>query len=140
MGDFVGGMIKYLRAHPVPRVTIAGGIAKMTKLAQGRLDLHSRRGEVDLDDLAARIAAAGGGAELVARIAAANSALHAFQLAESRGFDLAGLVAEAAWRVAAREFASCDTALEIILVSDGRIVAATGSRRSFAPAFGRPRG
>jgi cobalt-precorrin-5B (C1)-methyltransferase len=27
MGDFVGGMIKYLRTHPVPRVTIAAGIA-----------------------------------------------------------------------------------------------------------------
>src|ERR1700723_406249 len=44
MGDFVGGMLKYLRRHPVPRVTIAGGVAKMTKLAQGLTDLHSRRG------------------------------------------------------------------------------------------------
>ena len=45
MGDFVGGMLKYLRRHPVPRVTIAGGVAKMTKLAQGLTDLHSKRGE-----------------------------------------------------------------------------------------------
>ena len=52
MGDFVGGMLKYLRAHPVPRVTIAGGVGKMTKLAQGLLDLHSRRGSVDLGVLA----------------------------------------------------------------------------------------
>ena len=52
MGDFVGGMLKYLRRHPVPRVTIAGGVAKMTKLAQGLLDLHSKRGEVDLAMLA----------------------------------------------------------------------------------------
>ena len=44
MGDFVGGTLKYLRTHPVPRVTIAGGIAKITKLAQGMLDLHSARG------------------------------------------------------------------------------------------------
>ena len=44
MGDFVGGMLRYLRRRPVPRVTIAGGVAKMTKLAQGRLDLHSKRG------------------------------------------------------------------------------------------------
>ena len=44
MGDFVGGMLKYLRAHPVARVTLAGGVAKMTKLAQGMLDLHSKRG------------------------------------------------------------------------------------------------
>ena len=49
MGDFVGGMLKYLRRHPVPWVTVAGGMAKMTKLGQGLLDLHSRRGEVDLD-------------------------------------------------------------------------------------------
>src|SRR6202453_2794189 len=48
MGDFVGGMLKYLRRHPVPRVTIAGGVAKMTKLAQGLTDLHSKRGAVDL--------------------------------------------------------------------------------------------
>ena len=26
MGDFAGGMLKYLRDHPVPRVTVAGGI------------------------------------------------------------------------------------------------------------------
>ncbi len=25
MGDFVGGMLKYLRKHPVPKVTVAGG-------------------------------------------------------------------------------------------------------------------
>src|SRR5271155_2923982 len=48
MGDFVGGMLKYLRKHPVPRVTIAGGVAKMTKLAQGLTDLHSKRGTADL--------------------------------------------------------------------------------------------
>src|SRR5690606_35483592 len=52
MGDFVGGLLKYLRSHPVPRVTIAGGPGKMTKLAQGLLDLHSKRGSVDLPVLA----------------------------------------------------------------------------------------
>ena len=35
MGDFAGGMLKYLRRNPVPRVTIAGGFGKLTKLAQG---------------------------------------------------------------------------------------------------------
>ena len=64
MGDFVGGMLKYLRRHPVPRVTIAGGVAKMTKLAQGLLDLHSKRGEVDLAELAKFAAADGGDARL----------------------------------------------------------------------------
>ena len=47
MGDFVGGMLKYLRRHPMPEVVIAGGLAKLTKLAQGALDLHSKRSQVD---------------------------------------------------------------------------------------------
>ncbi|HLJ71103.1 MAG TPA: cobalt-precorrin-5B (C(1))-methyltransferase, partial [Roseiarcus sp.] len=77
MGDFVGGFLKYLRKHPVETVTIAGGFAKMTKLGQGLLDLHSRRGEVDLDWLAALAASAGLGEELAARIRAANTAMEA---------------------------------------------------------------
>ena len=47
MGDFVGGMLKYAKRHPVPRITIAGGFAKMTKLGQGparsSLRLRQRR-------------------------------------------------------------------------------------------------
>ncbi len=53
MGDFAGGMLKYLARHPVDRVTIGGGIGKITKLAQGARDLHSRRSQVDFDLLAA---------------------------------------------------------------------------------------
>lgn len=52
MGDFVGGMLKYLARHPVPRVTVGGGIGKLTKLAQGARDLHSGRSQVDFDRLA----------------------------------------------------------------------------------------
>ena len=52
MGDFVGGLVKYLRHHPVARLTIGGGIAKMTKLAQGARDLHSARRQVDFRALA----------------------------------------------------------------------------------------
>ena len=48
MGDFAGGMLKYLARHPVPRVTVGGGIGKMAKLAQGAMDLHSKRSQVDL--------------------------------------------------------------------------------------------
>ena len=88
MGDFAGGFLKHLRAHPVARVTIAGGPAKMTKLAEGMLDLHSKRGAVDLEALAARVSAAGGPPSLTQAIAAANSGLHAFELAEAARFDL----------------------------------------------------
>ena len=35
MGDFVGGTLKYLRRHPIARVTLAGGFGKLAKLAGG---------------------------------------------------------------------------------------------------------
>jgi cobalt-precorrin-5B (C1)-methyltransferase len=52
MGDFVGGLLKYLKRNPVARVTIAGGFAKLVKLAQGAMDLHSGRSQVDFEMLA----------------------------------------------------------------------------------------
>jgi cobalt-precorrin-5B (C1)-methyltransferase len=55
MGDFAGGVLKYLRLHPVPRVTIGGGFGKMVKLAQGAMDLHSGRSQVDFEWLAQRV-------------------------------------------------------------------------------------
>ena len=55
MGDFAGGVLKYLHSHPVPRVTIGGGFGKMVKLAQGHMDLHSGRGQVDFIWLSQRV-------------------------------------------------------------------------------------
>ncbi|MDF1854328.1 cobalt-precorrin-5B (C(1))-methyltransferase [Pseudooceanicola sp.] len=56
MGDFAGGMLKYLAAHPVARVTLGGGLGKLTKFAQGAVDLHSGRSQVDFAALAERFA------------------------------------------------------------------------------------
>jgi cobalt-precorrin-5B (C1)-methyltransferase len=128
MGDFVGGMLKYLRRHPVPRVTVAGGMAKMTKLGQGLLDLHSRRGEVDLGWLGALAETAGGGPELSGRIAASNTALEAFGHADSAGIDLAGAVAESAWRTAAQALDS-GALLEIVIFDrSGQLLGRSGWR------------
>jgi cobalt-precorrin-5B (C1)-methyltransferase len=127
MGDFVGGMLKYARAHPVARITIAGGVAKMTKLAQGLLDLHSKRGEVDLVALAGLAATAGGSAALRARIVAANTAAEAFGHAQADGIGLGDAVAEAAQAVAARVVAGSGTALDTVLFDrDGKLVGGAG--------------
>jgi cobalt-precorrin-5B (C1)-methyltransferase len=115
MGDFVGGMLKYLRRHPVPRVTIAGGIAKMTKLAQGLTDLHSKRGAVDLAELANVAAGAGGSAALCERMIVANTTAEAFALAQAEGIALGDLVAQAAQETAAGLVAGCDIAVEIVV-------------------------
>ncbi|HEY2133249.1 MAG TPA: cobalt-precorrin-5B (C(1))-methyltransferase [Acetobacteraceae bacterium] len=126
MGDFVGGMLKYLRTHPIPRVTVAGGVAKITKLAQGRLDLHSKRGAVDmaaLADLAEQHP------ELAARIRTANTAAEAFSLAA--GTSLGDAIAARAWQVAAAALDNPQTALEVVMFDrEARIL----GRAPFAPS------
>ena len=123
MGDFAGGMLKYLRRHPVQRVTVAGGVAKMTKLAQGRLDLHSKRGEADLAALAALLPVDIG-------IAGANTVAEAFVLAETAGHPLGNIIAARAWAVAAKALQGAPTALEICVFDrGGRLV----GRADFAP-------
>lgn len=130
MGDFVGGMLKYLRRHPVPKVTIGGGFAKMTKLGQGLLDLHSRRGKVDATWLAERVRAAGGDAELVARLGAIEPASEILHHAAAAGLDIANLVAEAAWGTAAKALAGSGATLEIVVVDRmGDILARTPFRK-----------
>jgi cobalt-precorrin-5B (C1)-methyltransferase len=123
MGDFVGGMLNYLRHHPVARVTIAGGVAKMAKLAQGLLDLHSKRGEVDLAALARRAEAAGGSADLCERILAANTAAEAFAHAAADGIALGDAVAEAAHETAARVVEDWGIAVDTVVFDrDGKLV------------------
>lgn len=83
MGDFAGGLLKYLRRHPVPRFTLGGGFGKLAKFAQGAQDLHSGRSQVDMGRLAewagmpavaseptAMAALTRGGPALAARVAA----------------------------------------------------------------------
>lgn len=88
MGDFAGGVLKYLRVHPVARVTIGGGFGKMVKLAQGAMDLHSGRSQVDFVWLAERVSP-----ELRERVLGANTALEVLEFA---GDGLAQRVAEEA--------------------------------------------
>jgi cobalt-precorrin-5B (C1)-methyltransferase len=123
MGDFVGGMLKYLRRHPVPRVTIAGGVGKMTKLAQGLLDLHSKRGTVDLAMLAALAQAGGGSAALQEKIIAANTAAEAFAHAAAERIALGDAVARSAQQTAMRVVEKSAIAVEIVLFDrDGALV------------------
>lgn len=123
MGDFVGGMLKYLRRHPVARVTIAGGVGKITKLAQGLLDLHSRRGAVDLPALAVIAREAGGDEGLVTAIAGANNAAEAFTLAGTDGIALADAVARKAQAIAMGVVEGAGIDVELLVYDrQGRLV------------------
>ncbi len=124
MGDFVGGMLKYLRAHPLPRITIAGGFAKMTKFAQGRLDLHSGRSQVDFDWLAARLQNAGGDADICAAARRANTALEVLEAARAQNLDIAGTVASHALGVAQKTLRSDAIKPDIVVIDrQGTVIA-----------------
>jgi cobalt-precorrin-5B (C1)-methyltransferase len=115
MGDFVGGMLKYIRDHPVPRVTVAGGVAKMTKLAQGLLDVHSKRGMADLDALALVAAEAGASPDLARRIRSSNTVAEAFAAAAAEGVPVGDAIAAAAWTTAAAVLEGTNIELEVLV-------------------------
>ena len=123
MGDFAGGLLKYLRRHPVPQVTIGGGFAKMSKLADGHLDLHSARSQVDCARLAERAAGCGAAAAIVNRIGDANTASEALGIAQEAGVPLGRAVAEAA-RETALGMVRGGLELDVVIVDrSGRVVA-----------------
>jgi len=128
MGDFAGGLLKYLRRHPIPRLTIVGGFAKLSKLAAGALDLHSSRSVVDTSALAALAAGAGAGDAVSARIAEAPTAMAALSIAREAGVDLAGAVAAGARATALGTLRGAPVAVDVMVVDRaGRIVAREGA-------------
>lgn len=133
MGDFAGGLLKYLRTHPVARLTIGGGFAKMVKLAQGRLDLHSGRSSVDFSRLAETARGAGADDRTATRVAHANSALDALLIARAAGVDLAAPIALGAWETAARALGPCAMALEVIVFDREGGLLARAPFRSVGP-------
>ena len=99
MGDFAGGLLKYLRRHPVEKLTIAGGFAKLAKLAQGHLDLHSSRSSVNMASLAGQLRALGSTSEIAKRAASANTAMEVLTLAAEARLPLADHIARGAREV-----------------------------------------
>ena len=114
MGDFAGGLLKYLCRHPVPRLTIGGGFGKLAKLATGHLDLHSGRSQVDFDWLAERYAEAGGGDAALPSVRAADSAGQVLAMARETGLPLADLIAARARETALGVLAG-ETAVEVMV-------------------------
>jgi cobalt-precorrin-5B (C1)-methyltransferase len=127
MGDFVGGTLKYLRRHPVERLTIAGGFAKLAKLAAGHLDLHSARSRVDIAALAAVLGACGAEPAAVAAARAAGGAAEMLAIAGDRREMLARRVATQAREVALATLCG-KTAIEVAIVDrQGGFLARVGA-------------
>ncbi|HEX4725455.1 MAG TPA: cobalt-precorrin-5B (C(1))-methyltransferase [Pseudonocardiaceae bacterium] len=127
MGDFAGAVLKYLRRHPVARLTVAGGIGKLSKLAAGHLDLHSGRSQVDPAALAALAGEAGASAQLVAAVLGAHTALDALRLCQDAGLPLGDLVAARARAVALDVLRGASVAVDVVVIDRaGDIVGRSG--------------
>ncbi len=126
MGDFAGGTLKYLKSHPLPRLTIAGGFAKLSKLADGAMDLHSGRSEIDREQLAAVMRDLGGNEATLDAARQANTASEILDLALACNLPLGDAIAARAKQQALAMLAG-ETAIEVIIVDrQGGIVGHAG--------------
>ncbi|QRR10096.1 cobalt-precorrin-5B (C(1))-methyltransferase [Burkholderia sp. MS455] len=122
MGDFAGAVLKHLRRAPVARLSMCGGFGKLSKLAAGHLDLHSRHSSIDLPLLAQWAAEAGASDALQAAMRAANTSQEALKLALAAGVPLGDLVCARALRVA-RDIVPPSVAVEMFAIDrQGRFV------------------
>ena len=127
MGDFAGGLLKYLRANPIPRITLAGGFAKFAKLAKGAMDLHSGRSQVDMDWLAAIAGQAGLSLEEADRIRTANTAMEALEIAKGKA-DLPGMIASLAREQAISILRGAPVQVEVMVFSrTGQLLGRAGN-------------
>jgi cobalt-precorrin-5B (C1)-methyltransferase len=85
VGDFTGAALRRAVQHRVARVVFVGMAGKLTKLAAGVLMTHYTRSKVSTGLLGDITRAAGGDADLVARVSEANTARHAVELWTAAG-------------------------------------------------------
>ncbi|MEU9318698.1 MULTISPECIES: cobalt-precorrin-5B (C(1))-methyltransferase [unclassified Streptomyces] len=122
MGDFAGAVLKYVRRHPVDRLTVCGGFAKLSKLAVGHLDLHSARSQVDKPFLAELARRGGADEALAAEVAVANTGLAALRLCLARGVPLGDLVAVAARDQALSVLRGAPVAVDVVCIDRAGVV------------------
>jgi cobalt-precorrin-5B (C1)-methyltransferase len=76
----------------VDKLSLCGGFGKISKLAAGHMDLHSRHSSIDLPQLAEWAAAVGADAELQQGICDANTSQQALAMASAAGIALGDAV------------------------------------------------
>ena len=96
MGDFVGAVLKHLKKSPIPQVSIVGGFGKISKLAAGHLDLHSRKSAIDFNFLANLAVKLGADKRLKARILQSNTSIEALNYCQQQNIYLAEAICDLA--------------------------------------------
>jgi cobalt-precorrin-5B (C1)-methyltransferase len=126
MGDFVGAVLKHLRKVPVDKLSICGGFGKISKLAAGHMDLHSRHSSIDLPQLAQWAETLGADTTLQQAIREANTSQQALAMASAAGIALGDEVCRHA-RAFARSVVPAQVHVEVFAIDrQGGIVGQAG--------------
>jgi len=126
MGDFVGAVLKHLRKVPVDKLSICGGFGKISKLAAGHMDLHSRHSSIDLPQLAQWAETLGADPTLQQAIREANTSQQALAMASAAGIALGDEVCRHA-RAFARSVVPAQVHVEVFAIDrQGGIVGQAG--------------
>lgn len=96
MGDFAGALLKHLKKGQLDTLSLCGGFGKISKLANGHLDLHSRSSSIDLPELARLASELGASEALQNEIRDGNTSIAALKACQRDGIPLADAVCEQA--------------------------------------------
>jgi cobalt-precorrin-5B (C1)-methyltransferase len=127
MGDFIGAVLKHLRKVPVNKLSICGGFGKISKLAAGHMDLHSRHSSIDLPQLARWAADAGADEALQQAIRECNTSQQALAISAALGIRLGDVVCQHALDFA-RSVVPAQVQVEVFAIDrQGGIVGQAGA-------------
>ncbi|MFT6201442.1 MAG: cobalt-precorrin-5B (C1)-methyltransferase [Candidatus Endobugula sp.] len=103
MGDFAGAVLKHGKNVAVHKLTLCGGIGKISKLANGHMDLNSRVSAIDFEHLASIAKVLGASAELLQKIVQANTSVEVMNLCQQENISIADRLCEIALQVARKK-------------------------------------
>jgi len=123
MGDFIGAVLKHIKKLdatdtnkvPLRRLTIVGGFGKLSKFAQGHLDLHSKSSVIDLDFLAGIASELGAPTNTTDKMKQANTSIEALSMASNICSDLANRICQLG-AINAQKYLPDTTAIDVIVI------------------------
>lgn len=102
MGDFAGAVLKHVKKQPIATLSLCGGFGKITKLANGHMDLNSRVSVMDFNHIAEVAASVGADLSLQAAIKTANTSIEALKFCMQQEVPLANAMCQRALAFARR--------------------------------------
>ena len=122
MGDFAGYSVRQCASKNLSKVTIAGFVGKLTKMAMGVKQTHVAGSHVNMDFMATLARQLGASDPVIGEIRAANTARHVSEIIDRHG--IAGYRDLVCQKVHEQMVAHAGTGLEIKVVMfefDGKV-------------------